>query len=64
MTSPLMLAKVAYDEHYGDLGKMMDDLGKLLRHNFKLLRGYLPRAGAFRQRHATPMRSVRAWTLK
>jgi 5-methyltetrahydropteroyltriglutamate--homocysteine methyltransferase len=37
MTGPLMLAKIAYDEHYGDLGKMMVDLGKLLNHNFKLL---------------------------
>jgi 5-methyltetrahydropteroyltriglutamate--homocysteine methyltransferase len=37
MTSPLMLAKVAYDEHYNDLGKMMDDLAKLLRHNFLML---------------------------
>ena len=37
MTSPLMLAKVAYDEHYNDLGRMMDDLAMLLRHNFKLL---------------------------
>lgn len=37
MTSPLMLAKVAYDDHYNDLGKMMDDLAKLLRHNFQML---------------------------
>ena len=37
MTGPHMLAKVAYDEHYNDIGKMMNDLGKLLRHNFKLL---------------------------
>jgi len=37
MTGPHMLAKVAYDEHYHDLGKMMNDLGKLLRHNFQLL---------------------------
>jgi 5-methyltetrahydropteroyltriglutamate--homocysteine methyltransferase len=37
MTGPHMLAKVAFDEHYTDLPKMMDDLGKLLRHNFKLL---------------------------
>jgi len=37
MTGPHMLAKVAYDEHYRDIGKMMDDLGKLLRHNFKML---------------------------
>jgi 5-methyltetrahydropteroyltriglutamate--homocysteine methyltransferase len=34
MTGPHMLAKVAYDEHYGDLGKMMNDLAKLLRYNF------------------------------
>jgi 5-methyltetrahydropteroyltriglutamate--homocysteine methyltransferase len=37
MTSPLMLAKVAYDEHYNDPNKMMDDLSKLLRHNFLML---------------------------
>jgi 5-methyltetrahydropteroyltriglutamate--homocysteine methyltransferase len=37
MTGPHMLAKVAYDEHYDDLPKMMDDLGKLLRFNFQLL---------------------------
>ena len=37
MTGPHMLAKVAYDEHYGDLAKMMLDLARLLRHNFKLL---------------------------
>jgi 5-methyltetrahydropteroyltriglutamate--homocysteine methyltransferase len=37
MTGPHMLAKVAYDEHYNDIGKMMDDVGKLLRYNFKLL---------------------------
>jgi len=37
MTSPLMLAKVAYDEYYGDTTRMVDDLGKLLRHNFKML---------------------------
>ena len=37
MTGPHMLAKVAYDEHYKDIGKMMGDLAKLLRHNFKLL---------------------------
>jgi len=34
MTGPHMLAKVAYDEYYGDVSKMMTDLGKLLRHNF------------------------------
>jgi 5-methyltetrahydropteroyltriglutamate--homocysteine methyltransferase len=37
MTGPHMLAKVAYDEHYGDIAKMMADLGKLLRYNFKTL---------------------------
>src|SRR3981081_4580 len=37
MTGPHMLAKVAYDEHYNDSGRMMADLGKLLRHNFKML---------------------------
>jgi 5-methyltetrahydropteroyltriglutamate--homocysteine methyltransferase len=37
MTGPHMLAKVAYDEFYNDMPRMMDDLGKLLRHNFKLL---------------------------
>jgi hypothetical protein len=28
---------VAYDEHYGDIAKMMSDLGKLLRYNFKIV---------------------------
>ena len=37
MTGPHMLAKVAYDEHYNDIAEMMDDLAKLLRHNFKML---------------------------
>jgi 5-methyltetrahydropteroyltriglutamate--homocysteine methyltransferase len=37
MTGPHMLAKVAYDEYYGSVPKMMHDLSKLLRHNFKLL---------------------------
>jgi 5-methyltetrahydropteroyltriglutamate--homocysteine methyltransferase len=37
MTGPHMLAKVAYDEHYNDIGAMMADLGKLLRFNFKKL---------------------------
>ena len=37
MTGPHMLAKVAYDEHYGNLAVMMADLAKLLRYNFKLL---------------------------
>jgi 5-methyltetrahydropteroyltriglutamate--homocysteine methyltransferase len=34
MTGPHMLAKVAYDEHYGDLTAMMMDLSRLLRRNF------------------------------
>src|SRR5580692_7317985 len=34
MTGPHLLAAVAYDEHYGNLPRMMLDLGKLLRHNF------------------------------
>jgi 5-methyltetrahydropteroyltriglutamate--homocysteine methyltransferase len=37
MTGSHMLAKVAYDEHYDDITKMMADFGKLLRHNFKML---------------------------
>jgi 5-methyltetrahydropteroyltriglutamate--homocysteine methyltransferase len=37
MTGPHMLANVAYDEYYNDIAKMMDDLGKLLRHNFMML---------------------------
>ena len=37
MTGPHMLAKVAYDEFYGDLPKMMHDLAKLLRYNIQLL---------------------------
>jgi 5-methyltetrahydropteroyltriglutamate--homocysteine methyltransferase len=37
MTGPHMLAKVAYDEYYDDIAKMMGDLGKLLRHNFQML---------------------------
>jgi 5-methyltetrahydropteroyltriglutamate--homocysteine methyltransferase len=37
MTGPHMLAKVAYDEHYNNLPQMMDDLAKLLRHNFQML---------------------------
>jgi 5-methyltetrahydropteroyltriglutamate--homocysteine methyltransferase len=36
-TSPLIVAKIAYDEYYNDLGKMMDDLAKLLRCNFLML---------------------------
>ena len=37
MTGPHTLAKVAYDEYYGDLKKMMLDLGKLLNHNLIML---------------------------
>jgi 5-methyltetrahydropteroyltriglutamate--homocysteine methyltransferase len=37
MTGPHMLSKVAYDEYYGDMTKMMIDIGKLLHHNFKML---------------------------
>ncbi len=37
MTGPHMLAKVAYDEHYNDLPKMMQDLARLIRDNFRLL---------------------------
>jgi 5-methyltetrahydropteroyltriglutamate--homocysteine methyltransferase len=37
MTGPHMLAKVAYDEYYNDLSRMMGDLAKLLRHNLKML---------------------------
>ncbi len=34
MTSPFMLAKVAYDEHYGDLGRMMQDIAMVINRNF------------------------------
>src|ERR1700734_2032920 len=37
MTGPHMLSKVAYDEYYNNITKMMDDFGKLLRHNFNML---------------------------
>ena len=37
MTGPHMLAKVAYDEYYNDLPRMMMDLARLLRRNFRLL---------------------------
>src|ERR1044072_7989952 len=39
MTGPHMLSKVAYDEHYNDIGAMMADLATLLRHNFGMLAG-------------------------
>lgn len=37
MTGPHMLAKVAWDEHYGDLSRMMQDLAKVMHENFKEL---------------------------
>jgi 5-methyltetrahydropteroyltriglutamate--homocysteine methyltransferase len=37
MTGPHLLAAVAYDEYYLDLGRMMTDLGKLLHQNFRRL---------------------------
>jgi 5-methyltetrahydropteroyltriglutamate--homocysteine methyltransferase len=37
MTGPHMLAKMAHDDHYGDLAAMMRDLAKLLSRNFKRL---------------------------
>jgi 5-methyltetrahydropteroyltriglutamate--homocysteine methyltransferase len=37
MTGPHLLAAVAYDEYYHDLGRMMMDFGKLIRQNFKRL---------------------------
>jgi 5-methyltetrahydropteroyltriglutamate--homocysteine methyltransferase len=39
MTGPHILARVAYDEYYNGITKMMDDYGKLLRHNFIILAG-------------------------
>ena len=35
MTGPHMLAKVAWDEHYGDITKMMQDLAKVMNRNFR-----------------------------
>jgi 5-methyltetrahydropteroyltriglutamate--homocysteine methyltransferase len=35
MTGPHMLAKVAWDEFYGDIAKMMQDLAKVMNLNFK-----------------------------
>ena len=35
MTGPYMLAKVAYDEHYGDIARMMQDLAKVINRNFR-----------------------------
>ena len=37
MTGPHLLAAVAYDEYYSDLKKMMLEIAKLLRSNFKRL---------------------------
>jgi 5-methyltetrahydropteroyltriglutamate--homocysteine methyltransferase len=37
MTGPHLLAAVAHDEFYGNLPRMMNDLGKLLHSNFKKL---------------------------
>ena len=37
MTGPHMLSAVAFDEHYGDSARMMADIGKLLRRNFRML---------------------------
>lgn len=37
MTGPHMLAKVAHDEHYGDIAKMMQDLAKVMNRNYKEL---------------------------
>ena len=37
MTGPHMLSKVAYDEYYNDIGRMMADLAKLLGRNFQML---------------------------
>ena len=37
MDGPLMLSKVAYEEHCGNLAAMMLDLGRLPNHHFKLL---------------------------
>lgn len=38
MTGPHMLAKVAWDEYYGDLTRMMGDLAEVINRNFKDLR--------------------------
>jgi 5-methyltetrahydropteroyltriglutamate--homocysteine methyltransferase len=35
MTGPHMLAKVAWDEHYGDISKMMQALAKVMNRNFR-----------------------------
>ena len=37
MTGPHMLAAVAHDEHYGDIGAFMLDLAGVLNRNFREL---------------------------
>ena len=37
MTGPHMLAKVAHDEYYGDITRMMQELAKVLNRNFRNL---------------------------
>src|SRR6202047_4483915 len=37
MTGPHLLAAVAYDEYYDDIGRMMADLGKLIHQHLKQL---------------------------
>lgn len=37
MTGPHMLAKVAYDEHYGDIKRMMQDIAAVIHRNFLAL---------------------------
>lgn len=37
MTGPHMLAKVAYDEHYHDMKRMMFDIAKVINRNFRAL---------------------------
>src|SRR6195256_2954612 len=37
MTGPHLLAAIAYDEYYHDIGRMMTDLGKLIHQNLKRL---------------------------
>lgn len=38
MTGPHMLAKVAHDEHYDDIGRFMQDLAEVIKRNFQELR--------------------------
>lgn len=37
MTGPHMLAKVAHDEHYGDISRFMQDLAEVIKRNFREL---------------------------